>query len=252
MALITVETTTCGVRWTGDGREAEKATGLFAVLNELDGPTAIICEPAFFDGLRDVRRYLIEALAEEGHVLAAMTPRGRAVLERAAGSSVRGRGVVRLHAIATRGAAGLSPALRTAGIWDVRDALEVAFAVDRFGDINAAKERALAMVGSFDSLDADARHALGELGDYRWDVALAACRAASVSTGRDDYERFLGLAVGGQGALARSVRGWYAERNTTVEFERESVLTWSSYRRALRTLFHRVQAGRGEARAAAA
>jgi hypothetical protein len=35
-------------------------------------------------------------------------------------------------------------------------------------------------------------------------------------------------------------------------FERESVLTWSSYRRALRTLFHRVQAGRGEARAAAA
>jgi hypothetical protein len=63
-----------------------------------------------------------------------------------------------------------------------------------------------------------------------------------VSTSRDGYERLLGLNAAAHGALARIVRGWYVQRNTSITFERESVLTWSDYRRALRTIFHRVKA----------
>lgn len=245
MALITLESTSNGVRWTTDGQEVATAPALAAILNQLDEPSAFVCEPALFDGLRDVRHYLVEYLAESGHVLAPMTSRARAVLEQAGGAAIRGRGVVRLYALATRGATGLRPeVLQTAGLWEVRDALEVAFAADMYGDGAAARERACGAAGPYALLDADARFALGEAGDYRWDVLLAVYRAASVSTGRDDYERLLGLAAGAHGALARVIRGWYVRRNSTVEFERQSVLTWSDYRRALRTLFHAMKATR--------
>ena len=253
MALITLESTSKGVRWTTDGQEITTSPALSAILQHLEEPSAFVCEPAFFDRLRDVRRYLVEYLAKSGHALAPMSPGARTVLEQAGGAAIRGRGVARLYALATLGANGLRPEVsRTASLWEVRDALEVAFAADLFGDETAAKERALRAVGPFALLDPDGRRVLGDAGDYRWDVLLAAYRAASVSTGRDDYERLLGLAAGAHGALARAIRGWYATRNTTAEFERQSVLTWSDYRRVLRTLFHRVKTARVRNEGAAA
>ena len=95
--------------------------------------------------------------------------------------------------------------------------------------------------------------ALGDGSRYRLDVLLAAYRAASVATNRGDFERFLGLTEGASGsALVHTIRSWYAARNTTTEFNRESNLTWSEYRRALRTCYHRVSSARRISGSAAA
>jgi hypothetical protein len=249
MSLIAVRSTNRGVRWTADGRVVSSTPALSALIEQLGEPSALVCEPALFDGLRDVRRYLEQWLAEDGHILVPMSAGARAVLEHAGGLAIRGRGVVRLYALATLGADALDRrAAETADVWDVRDALEVALASDIFGDPIRSKARALEATGPFVSLDPAVRLALGDGDDFHRGALLAAYRAASVSTSRDGYERLLGLNAGAHGSLPRIVRGWYVERNTNTAFERESVMTWSDYRRALRTIFHRVK----EAQSAAA
>ena len=75
MGLITVESTTKGVSWTTDGIAVRSARSLAEALEQIDEPHAFVCEPAFFDGLRDVRRSLEEWFAESGHQHFPMTSR---------------------------------------------------------------------------------------------------------------------------------------------------------------------------------
>jgi hypothetical protein len=242
VSLITIESTETGVRWTTDGLVIKTAIALRACLEQLGEPSAVVCEPAFFEGLRDVRQYLDELVSEYGHTLVSLTSGARKVLELAGGSAIRGTGVARLHALATLGSAGLDHGVTdVAGIWEVRDALDVALAADQFFGATEAKARALAAAGPYAALDPATRLAVCDGEDYRWDVLLAAYRAGSVSGNRDDYERLLGLTAGAHGALARTINAWYVERNTNDLFERESVMTWSDYRHALRSLFHNVK-----------
>lgn len=242
MAFIALESTTTDVRWTADGRAVRAAPCLARVLEQLHEPCAVVCDPALFDGLRDVRRSLEGLLAEDGHTLVPITARARALLERAGGSAIRGRGVVRLYALATSGSDGLDRgALQGADLWDIRDALEVALAADLWGNPIRASIRALEATGPFLGQEVAVQQALGERGDFHRDVLLAVYRAASMSTGRQMYERLLGLNAGAHGLLTDIIRVWYAMRNTGTAFERESVMTWSDYRRALRALYHRVK-----------
>jgi len=115
-----------------------------------------------------------------------------------------------------------------------------------------ATARALAAIGSLAALDPAARAALSEGPDFDLDVLLASYRAASVATSREVYERLLGLNASGHGALTRAIRAGYVARNTTDAFQRDSVMTWSDYRRGLRTIFHRVKVGELAASTAAA
>jgi hypothetical protein len=251
MTLIAIESTAKGFRWTPDGHEVSFAPTPSAVLERLHEPSAIVCEPAFFDGLRDVRRYLEELLTEHGHTLVPMTAGARTVLERARGSSIRGRGVARLHALATSGSERPDPkpspprAARVAGSSAAKGPVA---ASARVAACSGSPKRSAASATSRAPRTSH-RSAVPRARRSR-PSELAAYRAASVSTSRDLYERLLGLNAGAHGALTRAIRGWYVARNTTAAFERDSVMTWSDYRRALRAIFHRVKAAQIEAAAA--
>lgn len=254
MAVITIDGTWDRVRWTADGRTIRTASSIRAIADQLNESHAFVCEPSFYDGLRDVRDAIRELLARDGHRLAPVNPGAKAVLETAAGDRVVGTGLVRLHSIAVAGSAGIDWQVgRGHQLWDVRDALDVVHAIDLVDDTARIMALALAVIGPYADLDAGARLALGDGQTYRRDVLLAAYRAASVATNRDDFERFLGLTAGPSGsALAHTIRSWYATRNTTSTFERDSVLTWSQYRRALRLCFQRVTSARRHPSSAAA
>lgn len=100
---------------------------------------------------------------------------------------------------------------------------------------------ALEAVGPYNTLDDATRAALGDGRTYQFDVLLAAYRAASVAPSRDAFERLLGLTAAANGPLTQTIRSWYVDKNTSEDFVRESALTWSDYRRALRRVFHRVE-----------
>lgn len=249
MALIAIASASIGVRWT-DGSAIQTAQSLAELLEQLDEPTAVVCEPEFYNGLRNVRTHLEEWLGERVHQLVPVSRQAKELLELAGGSSIEGRGVARLFALATVGSDRIVQVRQGQDFWTVRDALEVAHLVDVFMPRAEVLVDALRGVGPYDSLDLETRNALGYGDGYQLDVLLAAYRAASVARSRPEFERLLGLSASGHGALARTIRGWYTDRNTDAEavFVRESALTWADYRRALRRLFHRViEARRSEA-----
>ena len=93
--------------------------------------------------------------------------------------------------------------------------------------------------------------ALGDGLAYRADVLLAAYRAATVATSRKEFEQLIGMTSRSHSAMAHTLRTWYVERNTSDHFERDSVLGWSDYRRALRSVYHAIKERRqGRSRAA--
>lgn len=247
MALIAIAEDDDGdLQWTADGRTTLTAPFLGAFVDGLTEPHAVLCEPLLYLGLRDVRRVTEEVLAAGGHRLVPVNRGAKAVLEAAAGAEARGSDVERLFRIAVAGRDGLDRyTMRGFDRWDVRDALEVAHAVDTRYDPAAVLAAAVGAAGPYDALEPAMRHALGDGRDYRADVLLAAYRTATLTTGRVDFERALGLHAGAHGAMVAAVRAWYVARNTTAAgFEPESILTWTEYRRALRWLFGRVKASR--------
>lgn len=245
MALIAIASVSNGVRWT-DGSTIQTAPSMAELLGQLDEATAIVCEPEFYDGLRDVRRHLEEWLGEREHQLVPVSRQAKELLELAGGSLIKGRGVARLFSLATVGSDRIADVPRAQDIWTVRDALEVAHVVDVFMPRAEVLVDALRAVGPYVGLDRETRDALGYGDGYQLDVLLAVYRAASVALSRPEFERLLGLNAGGHGALARTIRSWYEDRNTDPagEFVRESVLTWAGYRRALRAVFHRIAESR--------
>lgn len=249
MALIAIEENGDGdVRWTSDGRTTHTAPSLRALSEGLSEPHAVLCEPIFYLGLRDVRAICAETLAAGGHRLVPVSGTAKAVLEAAAGPGVTGSDVERLFAIAVAGRAGLDRHTACGhDLWAVRDALDVAHAIDTAHDPAAVLASAVGSVGPYAALEPAVRAALGDGRAYRADVLLAAYRAATVATSRVAFERFLGRSEGAHGAMAHTIRAWYVAANTTAAgFERESVLTWSQYRSALRSVFSRVKASRRE------
>lgn len=243
MAFIVVAANSKGVRWTDDGKTVHQARSLAAVLDTLDTPTAIVCEPAFYDGLRDVRRVMEQWVAERGHQLVPVTRKASAVLEAAAGPNIKGRGLAHVYSIVSEGSAGLI-SLRGKGqdVWSIRDAADVAHALDLHG-AGVTLTNALAVVGPYDSLGPEMRRALGDGVAYDVSVLLAAYRAALVSPDRGTFEAYLGLTAGSHGGMARTIKAWYVARNTTDEFGRGGDLTWTDYRRALRHVYHAVREG---------
>jgi hypothetical protein len=239
MALIAITAQATGIRWT-DGRLLATAPWLGDLLDQLDRPHAIICEPQFYDDLRDVRRHVEDWLRERRHRLVPINEAAREVLQTAGGAKITGRGVTRLFAIATVGTHQLGRATPDGDLNELRAALEVAHLVDLFDERSAVREDALAAVGPYEALDESTRAALGAGSGYRIDVLLAAYRAASVSSSRDVFEQLLGLNAGAHGPLTQTIRAWYVEQNTDEQFVRESVLGWADYRRSLRKIFHRV------------
>lgn len=246
MAIVAVEGDWDHVRWTIDGRRTQHATSIQAVVGRLTEPTVVLCEPAFYDGLRDVRDVLREVLSDQGHGFASVSRGARAVLEAASGNHSAGTGVKDLYAIVVAGVDGIDWQVgRRFDRWDVRDALDVVHAIDIGNGSSSVAAQAVNVIGPYAGLDAQSQSALGDGSRYRLDVLLAAHRAASVATNRGDFERFLGLTEGASGSgMVHTIRSWYAACNTTTEFDRESNLTWSEYRRALRICYHRVTSAR--------
>lgn len=250
MAFIAMAAGSRGFRWTADGQSIESARSFTEFLETLEKPHTLVCEPAFYDGLRDVRRHLEDWVEEHGHMLVPITPRPRVVLVAAGGEHVVGRGLKRLYSMVDSGTRALDrETTRGHDAWAVRDALNVAHALDLFDDAKRVQAAAIDAFGSYESLDALSRHALGDGASYSDEVLLAAYRAASVAGTRDEFERFLGLNAAAHGEIARTIRAWYRVRNTTEgQFDRDSDLTWTDYRRALRMAFHRFNQGRALAK----
>src|SRR5512140_3654947 len=122
MGIIAIEDIENAVRWTADGRTCHTSAAVEALMEKLDEPHAVICEPSVYDGLRDVRRILSEILAAGGHRLVPVGRGAKAVLEAATGDDCVGSGVRRLYPIATAGSGRLDR-LRTdvENRWDVKD-----------------------------------------------------------------------------------------------------------------------------------
>jgi hypothetical protein len=253
MAFIAMAAGTGGFRWTADGQSIESARSFKEFLATLEQPYALVCEPAFYDGLLDVRRHLENWVEEQGHMLVPISPRPRVVLVAAGGERIEGRGLKRLYSIVDAGTQGLDrETTRGQDVWAVRDALDIAHALDVSDDAKRVLTIAIDDFGPYELLDALSRHALGNGASYSDDVLLAAYRAASVAGTRDAFERYLGLNAAAHGEIARTVRGWYRARNTIEgHFERDSGLTWTDYRRALRIAFHRFNEDRALAKRAA-
>jgi hypothetical protein len=248
MALIAIDwADDDNVRWTQDGQTVHRATCLEAVAEMLPPPSVLVCGPWFYGSDRAVQRMLREILAEHGHTLVSLGRRAAAVLAPACGEDPGGCGVAWLHALAAGASAGLD--WRTAAghdSSDVRDALDVAHAlITAPGSVDPAPE-SIAALGPYATLDAETQLALGDGQAYRADLLVAIALAADVAANRGDFERFLGLNKGGGiGSMSHAVHAWYGSRNTGPEgFERESVLTWSAYRRALRCAYHQIAAAR--------
>lgn len=240
MGLIAVAAARGGVRWT-DGHSAGTAGSLGELMGKLDRPHAVICEPGSYDGLRDVRRALEDLLAERGHRLLPITESVRVTLERACGATCTGRSVTRLFTLTTVGARGISRTVAIHDLSQLRAALQVAHVVDLYDDRPQPLLEALDAVWPYGTLDDATRASLGDGRTYRLDVLLAAYRVASVATSRDAFDRLLGLTAAAHGSLTETIRAWYVEKNSSEGFVRESALSWSDYRRALRRVFHRVK-----------
>ena len=243
MGLIAIAAVTGGVRWT-DGQSEGTAGWLGELLDQLDRPHAVICEPRFYDGLGDVRRSLEDWLSERGHQLVPITEAVRSTLETAGRKKITGRGASRLLNLATVGTRAIGRLSADQDLLEVRAALQIAHVVDLFDDRPNVLLEALEAAGPYNSLDDATRAALGDGRTYRLDVLLAAYRAASIATSRDSFDRLLGLTAAAHGPLNQTLRAWYVEKNTSEAYVRESALTWSDYRRALRRIFHRVKAHR--------
>ena len=251
MAIVAIQEVGNRIQWTADGRTVHTTACVEALTAELAEPHAVICEPTFYDGLVDVGRVLSGLLATHGHRLVPVGRGAKAALESAAGDKDLGSGVCRLFSIVTAGSRRLDR-LRTnvESRWDVKDALDVIHGIDTISpsmlDFDLAKEAA----GQYEDLAEPLRRALGGGIRYRADVLFAAYRASTVATSRNEFEQFLGLTAGSHGAMALTLRTWYVVRNTSDHFERDSVLGWSDYRRALRSLYHRMKVGRDSSLAA--
>ncbi len=247
MALIAIERDRDRIRWTEDGTTVQDAPSLGSLAERLPGPTVVLCQPSFFDADPILRRWLERDLAGQGHTLVVLTARARSVLGDAPGAATLGPDVRGLHASATAGSARLDHETGAGRDWyAVRDALDAAHAMAVATRWHPALDAALAALGPYAALEVDARLALGDGEAYRVDLLLAVALAATVATNRDDFERFLGLSARhAPGSMSRAVRGWYAARNTGPDgFVRESALTWSAYRRALRWAYHRITSAR--------
>lgn len=136
----------------------------------------------------------------------------------------------------------------------MRDALDVAHAlITAPGGVGPAPE-SIAALGPYAALDAETQLALGDGRAYRADLVVAIALAADVATNRRDFERYLGQANGGGiGSMSQAVHASYGSRNTGPEgFERESILTRSAYRRALRWPYRRIASARRGSRPASA
>ncbi|HEX7600131.1 MAG TPA: hypothetical protein VF316_00950 [Polyangiaceae bacterium] len=221
----------------------------------LPKPSVFVCEPWFYRCDRADRRVLCEVLAEHSHTLVSIGRKAAAVLAPGCGEDPENSGIAWLHALAAAAATGLDRRTAAGHDWpDVRDALDVAHAlISASAGLDAAPE-SIAALGPYAELDAETRLALGDGHAYRADLLVAIALAADVATNRRDFERFLGLNKGGGiGSMSHAVHAWYGSRNTGPEgFERESVLTWSAYRRALRWAYHRIAAARRDSLPASA
>lgn len=249
MGLIAIESMSTGIRWTTDGTNVATAPTLDVLLAELREPHAFVCEPEFFDGLRDVRHHLETWLGEHGHRLFPMTSGARDVLEAAGGVLVSGRGVRRLHALAIVGSARIDrESIRGEDFWDIRDALGIAHAVDVYAGAGRALAQAIGVIGPYSSWDQTGRRALGDGRAYRADVVLAAYRVATISPNRDTFEGLLGLSRSGHGPLTWTIRSWRANDVTPGA---EADVPWAEYRLALRRIFHLVISQRRSTRQAA-
>ncbi len=247
MALIAIERDRDRIRWTDDGATVQDAPSLGSLAERLPGPTVVLCQPSFFDADPILRRWLERDLAGQGHTLVVLTAGALSVLGDGAGAATHGPGVRGLLSSATAGSARLDHTTGAGRDWyAVRDALDAAHALAVATRRHPALDDALAVLGPYAALEVDARLALGDGEAYRVELLLAVALAATVATNRDDFERFLGLSARhAQGSMSRAVHGWYAARNTGPDgFARESALTWSAYRRALRWAYHRITSAR--------
>ena len=218
MVLIAIERDRDRIRWTEDGATVQDAPSLGSLAERLPGSTVVLCQPSFFDDDPILRRWLERDLAGQGHTLVVLTAGALSVLGDAPGDATHGPGVRELLSSATAGSARLDHTTGAGRDWyAVRDALDAAHA------LAVATRRHPAL-----------------------DDALAVALAATVATNRDDFERFLGLSARhAHGSMSRAMHGWYAARNTGPDgFARESALTWSAYRRALRWAYHRITSAR--------
>ena len=127
----------------------------------------------------------------------------------------------------------------------VRGALDVAHALALGGLELPALQAAREALGPCAALDVPSRLALGE-GDYDPALFVAMALTAAAAPSRPVFERLLGLhEQRGWGPLGGAVRSWYRTRNSgSAGFTRESVLTWSAYRRALRSAYARIAGAR--------
>ena len=112
-----------------------------------------------------------------------MTSGAKDVLRSAGGSLVSGRVVSRQYSLATVGSEQLDrDAVHGLDIWDVRDALEVAHAVDVFHDPERALARAIDVVGPYSTLDVSARtdSAMAWLWSVVRSRSMVTCASASI------------------------------------------------------------------------
>ena len=177
-----------------------------------------------------------------------MSGRALTVLDGARGTTPSRSRVKRLFAAALVAADGLNRTIAAGQDWrGVRDTLDLACAVAEFeGSEPGTVSDARAALGPYGALDPELQLALGDGTDYAPDFLRAVSLAAGVATNRPDFERYLALTAGGaRGPIGRIVHAWYVERNTgSAGFQRESVLTWSSYRHALRQAYRQIASAR--------
>jgi hypothetical protein len=170
MALVAIEEAGTRIRWTMTGRDVHTAKSLATLVDKIAEPSAFICDPEFFYGLRDVRRGLEDWFAASGHELVPVTRKVQEVLARAAGVDKPSAGVASLHSVVTQAARSLDQtAVETSAFWDVRDAVAVAFAVDRFTNASGSDSNTVNVVRAAHEFDETTRSVLVDGGDYRRD-----------------------------------------------------------------------------------
>lgn len=235
------------VRWA-DGAGVHVAGSLVALAERLAPGSVLLCEPSFYSCNSEERRFLASELALAGQQLVPVARRPREILETLAGPVAARSRVGWLRAISLAGSAALDH--RVLGAHEhsaVHGALDVAHAVALGGVALPALAAAREGLGPYDALDEHTRLALGDGQDYHPALLAAIALGAAAAPSRDDFERLLGLSnTPGWGSIRTAVRSWYATRNTGPDggFARESVLTWSAYRRALREAYGRIATAR--------
>jgi len=254
MAVISIEWgENSRVRWA-DATGVHTSSTLLALAERLPAASILLCEPSFYSCNTDERRFLAAELSGQSHVLVPAPRAGREVLEAIAGRVAARSRVGWLRAISVAGAAGLDHTVsREYTANSVHDALDIAHAVALGGVELPGLTAARQALGPYRDLDEPMRLALGDGQAYGPGVFAALALVAAVARSRDDFDRLLGLSESpGWGSVRGAVRGWYRTRNGGEDFVRESVLTWSAYRRALRAAYSRISAARrhGQERAA--